>query len=50
MKRGAKRFKKQVKGKGERIKRRDRVNKPDLIIDFAVIDCVIELTIIRQRV
>jgi hypothetical protein len=50
MERGARRFKKRAKGRGKRIKRKDRVDRPDLAADFTVVDCIVEPAIARQRV
>jgi hypothetical protein len=44
------RFKKWGKGKRGRIKQRDWINKLNLVADFAVMDCVVKLVIIGQRV
>jgi hypothetical protein len=47
---GVGRFRKRARGGGGRIKQKDRVDRPDLAVDFAVIDYVAKLAIIRRRV
>jgi hypothetical protein len=47
---GVGRFRKRARGGGGRIRQRDQVNRPDLTVDFIVIDYIIKLAIIRQRV
>ena len=47
---GVGRFRKRARGGGGRIRHRDRVDRPDLAADFAIIDYVIKPAIVRRRV
>jgi hypothetical protein len=44
---GAGRFRKRARGGGGRIRQRDQVNRPDLAVDFIVVNYIIKLAIIR---
>jgi hypothetical protein len=47
---GVGRFRKRAKGGGGRIRRRDRVDRPDLAADFTIVDYIVKLAIVRRRV
>jgi hypothetical protein len=50
VKEGAGRFRKRARGGGGRIRQRDQVDRPDSTADFIVVDYIVKLAIIRQRV
>jgi hypothetical protein len=47
---GIGRFRKRARGGEGRIRQRDQVDRPDLTVDFIVVDYIVKLAIVRQQV